>query len=307
MNPDRNILTVLSFKGPSFQDHGIELDVLTELIQYKRILIETAKELWRKKHPERERLLRGFEKSVRIKFYEIYAGSTTIPLYREIEYKDNQILFDFEAEDELYDAVKWIESSFDSVNSEKPLPEEFPKNVIPLFENFGKTLRKDDYIQSRSSKRAQPANYTQDTREGLINLVDHDYEDLIDIMGEIRLADLDGLNFAVRMDDGSKVIGKFDQEHEPLIIEALRNHEICRLHLKALADFSFKDAAIKKIVRIDRIEIKPIKREELDLATKPLWEVVSGIGAEIRQEDWDRFPSDFSKNVDLYLYGNQKD
>lgn len=307
MNPERKILTTLSFKGPSFEDHGIELNVLTELIQYKRILIETAKELWRKRHPERERLPKGFEETVRIKFYEICASSAAVPLYREIEYEDNQMLFDFEAEDELYDAAKLIESGFDSINSEDPLPEEFPKNVVPLFDNFGKTLRKDDYIQSQSSKRDKPANYTQNTRERLTNLVDHDYEDVVDILGEIRLADLDGLNFAIRMDDGSKVIGKFNQEHEPLIIEALRNHEMCRLHLKALADFSFKDAAIKKIVRIDQIEIKPIEGEELDLATKPLWEVVSEIGAEIKQEDWDRFPSDFSKNVDQYLYGDQKD
>ncbi len=307
MNPERKILTTLSFKGPSFEDHGIELNVLTELIQYKRILIETAKELWRKRHPERERLPKGFEEIVRIKFYEICASSAAIPLYREIEYKDNQILFDFEAEDELFDAANLIESGFDSINSDDPLPAEFPKNVVPLFDNFGKTLRKDDYIQSQSSKRDKPANYSQNTRSRLINLVDHDYEDVVDIVGEIRLADLDGLNFAIRMDDGSKIIGKFNQEHEPLIIEALRNHEMCRLHLKGLADFSLKDAVIKKIVRIDQIEIKPIEREELDLATKPLWEVVSEIGAEIEQEDWDRFPSDFSKNVDLYLYGNQKD
>lgn len=307
MNPERKILTTLSFKGPSFEDHGIELNVLAELIQYKRILIETAKELWRKRHPERERLPKGFEETVRIKFYEICASSAAVPLYSEIEHEDNQMLFDFEAEDELYDAAELIESGFDSINSEDPLPEEFPKNVVPLFDNFGKTLREDDYIQSQSSKRDKPANYTQNTRERLINLVDHDYEDVVDILGEIRLADLDGLNFAIRMDDGSKVIGKFNQEHEPLIIEALRNHEMCRLHLKGLANFSFKDAVIKKIVRIDQIEIKPIEREELDLATKPLWEVVSEIGAEIKQEDWDRFPSDFSKNVDQYLYGNQKD
>ena len=307
MNPERKILTTLSFKGPSFEDHGIELNVLAELIQYKRILIETAKELWRKRHPERERLPKGFEETVRIKFYEICASSAAVPLYREIEYEDNQMLFDFEAEDELYDAAKLIESGFDCINSEDPLPEEFPKNVVPLFDNFGKTLRRDDYIQSQSSKRDKPANYTQNTRERLINLFDHDYEDVVDILGEIRLADLDGLNFAIRMNNGTKVIGKFHQEHEPKIIEALRNHEMCRLHLKGLADFSFKDAVIKKIVRIDQIEIKPIEREEFDLATKPIWEVVSEIGAEIKKEDWDRFPSDFSKNVDQYLYGNQED
>ncbi|MCP4456787.1 MAG: hypothetical protein GY816_01975 [Cytophagales bacterium] len=146
----------MSFKGPSFEDHGIELNVLTELIQYKRILIETAKELWRKRHPERERLPKGFEEIVRIKFYEICASSAAIPLYREIEYKDNQILFDFEAEDELFDAANLIESGFDSINSDDPLPAEFPKNVTSDnvgFERQGSLLMEmsDHYEHSPGS------------------------------------------------------------------------------------------------------------------------------------------------------------
>ena len=37
-------LTTLRFDGPRFEDHGLEIDVLPELIAYKKILLETTKE-----------------------------------------------------------------------------------------------------------------------------------------------------------------------------------------------------------------------------------------------------------------------
>ena len=81
-------LTTLRFDGPRFEDHSLEIDVLPELIAYKKLLIETAKELWRKKNPGRERLPRGFEDSIAIKFFQLGDGSTAIPLKREYEIPD---------------------------------------------------------------------------------------------------------------------------------------------------------------------------------------------------------------------------
>jgi hypothetical protein len=44
-------LVVHKFAGGRFDDHGLDVDVLPDLVAYKNILIETAKELWRSKHP----------------------------------------------------------------------------------------------------------------------------------------------------------------------------------------------------------------------------------------------------------------
>lgn len=78
-------LVVHTFKGGRFDDHGVDLDVLPDLLAYKTLLVETAKELWRRKNPERERLPKNFEDSLSLKFYEVRAGSAAIPLIREIE------------------------------------------------------------------------------------------------------------------------------------------------------------------------------------------------------------------------------
>ena len=77
-------LVVHTFKGGRFNDHGVDVDVLPELIAYKTILVETAKELWRRKNPDRERLPKNFEDSLSLKFYEVKPGSAAIPLVREI-------------------------------------------------------------------------------------------------------------------------------------------------------------------------------------------------------------------------------
>ena len=46
-------LTALTFIGPRFDDHGLDIDILPELIAYKKLLVDTAKELWRQKNPDR--------------------------------------------------------------------------------------------------------------------------------------------------------------------------------------------------------------------------------------------------------------
>jgi len=43
MEKRRIPLVIHSFKGPRFEDHGLDVDVLPELISYKNILVETAK------------------------------------------------------------------------------------------------------------------------------------------------------------------------------------------------------------------------------------------------------------------------
>src|SRR5262245_59345507 len=76
-------LTFLQFYGPGFADHGIEVDVLQEIIIYTRLLQETAKQLWRREHPSRQRLPKRFQKSIGLKFFQIIPGSAIVPLVRD--------------------------------------------------------------------------------------------------------------------------------------------------------------------------------------------------------------------------------
>jgi len=306
MRSQRRELTTIRFHGPSFEDHGLELSVLPELVEYKRILVETAKELWRVNHPERERIPRGFETSIRIKFYGLCEGSTAVPLFQEIDIEDDQLSFEFKEGNELEQAVEAIEAGLHSAQEDRPLPESFPKNVLPLFENLGKTLGEHDSIQLRSPKSKKPVEFNGEVRQRLLGLVDRTYEDEVTLGGEVRLADLDGSNFVIRLDDGTKIPGKFELEQEATIVEALRNHNTCRLKLQGRGQFSYREAAIKKVIKVDRIDVIPVGPLALEENARPVWESISEIGAQVPEEEWDQVPTDLSKELDRYLYGNSR-
>ncbi len=46
---------------------------------------------------------------------------------------------------------------------------------------------------------------------------------------------------------------------------------------------------------------------EYDPTARPIWEEVLEIGASIPPEEWDKVPTDLSKNLDHYLYGAPKE
>jgi hypothetical protein len=71
MAKNRQELVTHIFKGGRFDDHGIDVDVLPDLVAYKRILVETAKEIWRRKNPNRRRLPKNFDETLSLKFYEL--------------------------------------------------------------------------------------------------------------------------------------------------------------------------------------------------------------------------------------------
>jgi hypothetical protein len=302
MRKERKELTTIKFCGPSFEDHGLEIDVLPELVQYKRILIETSKELWRRNHPDRERVPRGFENSIRIKFYDLREGSTAVPLFREVA-QDEQLSFGFDGEDELDQAVEIVESGLQSAQEDRPLSESFPRNVLHMFESFGVSLREKDSLQLKSPKRKNPVEFTPQVRQRLVSMVDRTYEDEVDLVGEVRLTDLDGLGFIIRLDDGTKVQGRFEPEQEPVIIEALKNHGTSSLRVKGRGQFTHQEGAVKKVIKVDHVDVIPVGTVDYDEKARPVWELISEIGEQVPEKEWDQVPNDLSKELDHYLYG----
>jgi len=139
-----------------------------------------------------------------------------------------------------------------------------------------------------------------------MNQEEKTYEDIVDLTGEVRAADLDGLNFTVRLDEGFKIPGKFEPEHEPEIIEALKEHTTCRLKIKGTAEFAHKDGSIKKLIRVDEVNVRPIEDAQRGKEAKPVWQMVAEMGASISREEWAKIPTDLSINSDHYLYGAPK-
>ena len=159
----RNQVAILRFKGPRFEDHGLDVDVLPEIIVYKRLLQETAKELWRRKHPDRQRLPKNFDDDVSLKFFELQPGSTGVPLVHEPFRAQLPQLF----HPELDEAAELIEDTILAADEERGPPAKLPRIVLPLFQTFGDTLRDDEYLSVSTGvdKKASRAVRQADQRE----------------------------------------------------------------------------------------------------------------------------------------------
>jgi len=154
----------------------------------------------------------------------------------------------------------------------------------------------------RSVQRAQVTTYTPETRGRLINWIDSFYEDAVSLTGEARQADLDGCDFTLRLDDGGKVVGRFDPQEEETVTEALREHSSRRLHVEGVGRFLRATGRIERIARVDSLQVEVPADSSYDGSVKPVWEQIVEIGASVPEEEWEKLPSDLAANLDHYLY-----
>jgi hypothetical protein len=297
-----------TFVGERYKDHGLDVDVLSELLAFKMLLVETAKEIWRQTNPDRQRLPSGFEDSLTLKIYQVLAGSTTIPLVRPFAAVPDQLPF-LPAPDELDDARDLVLEAIDAAGRDALLPPRFPRKLLACFANYGKTLREDEsYRISRPADDSpRHALYTRQVRERLIYRLEGDYEDLIDLAGEARSADLDGCQFTLRLPDDTKVPGKFTAAQESVIMEALREHASMRLRVKGRALFNAADGKLKRILEVTDLTVQQSGEATYDPNAQPIWEIALEIGAAVPAEEWAAVPSDLSKNLDYHRYGTPRD
>jgi hypothetical protein len=272
---------------------------------FKTLLVETAKELWRRNNPGRERLPKNYEDGLRIKVFELKPGSVAVPLERELTTDPG--LYP-PAGDELDEAAILVPATIAAVADDAPLPERFPRRLLHLFDDYGKTLGADDSILLRpaAADRQAPARYNLAVRERLSAYADGHYEDQIDLTGEVRAADLDGHNFTLRLPDDTKVQGKFSSEQEAVIVGALQEHETTRARVRGRGLFAQADGRLKRILSIVDVAVLPAGEPEYDSTTRPIWEALREIGDSLPPEVLADVPRDLSINIDHYLYGARK-
>lgn len=304
MSKQQRELVKLTFAGPRFADHALDVDVLPELVTYKKLLIETAKEIWRQRNPSRQRLPKGFEKTLVLKFYRLEDGSTVVPLIRQLELPSIPTFFGLEA-DEIDEAAEAIDATIIAASNGEPPPDSIPRSVIPMFRDWGKTLSDEDSIAIKSPTSKITARYDKRVKEQILQWAERTYTDEVDVKGEARGTDLDGNTFSLRLPTGDKVQGKYGAEDEQIILDALRQHESIKLRVVGLGEFSHSDGALKRFARIDRIVVAE-SSEDSDQSALSVLDFVSKLTASVPADEWKNVPSDLSRNVDKRLYGKPK-
>jgi hypothetical protein len=294
----RKRVTVLRFDGPRFQDHGLDVDVLPEILEYKELLQETAKELWRRKRPDRVRLPRNFDTGINLKFFSLEPGSTAVPLMRD--WHSGELPFD----DELDEAAVLLQQSISAAEHAEGAPTHLPRSIIPLFDELGRTLRDDEFLLISSGSGTDQARYDKVVKQRILAWGSLPYPDDVDLIGEVRATDLDGLRFTLRLSDGRKVTGRFKPEHETVILEALGEHFSRRIHIKGTGEFAPEDGKLKQIINVEWIEV--VGSDDGTAEGTPIWERLALLGSNTPEDVWNDVPADLAENVDRYLFGRKE-
>ena len=297
-------LATLRFDGERFKEHTLDVECTQELITYRNLIVECAKELWRRKHPERVKLPKGFEKGFRLQFNQLEPGSAKVPLQRVRV--DDQSDLDWGNLDEFDEAADLIDAAIAAANDDRLLPDGLPSNVIPLFRDFGKTLAPDEVLYTRSRHGTAEAPYTAKARKRLTEWVGASYEDTVDVIGEVRMANVGPGTFSLQLDGMEPVVtGRFSPEQEAEVLEALRNHRSLRLRVIGMAEFATNDRQIKRFIRVDDVAHTALPDQVFDETAVPIWDQLSAIGESAPEGTWDSVPTDLSMKIDNLVYRHE--
>jgi hypothetical protein len=294
-----------TFHGARFDDHGLDLDVLPEIQNFKSLISEIAKDLWKRRNPERERLPVSFEDRFCVKLFSIKGGSATAPLERIYSVPDDALIVE-PPDDEFDEAVDLIADSIKAVQNDRRLPAGLSRRVIPMFAQLGACLRLDESISFISGRSIKSATFTRDTKVLFENRIVADFQDDITVQGELRAANLDSRTFILRLKEESKVLGRFSEEQESLITEALKNHNSVHLEVRGVGVFAGTTGELLRIEDVKEFRFLSSASDTLATVRRPIWEIAEEIGSSIPDEEWDKLPADASINLDHYLYRTAK-
>lgn len=297
-------LAALRFEGRRFDGHALDVECAHELIAYRALILECAKELWRRKNPDRVRLPKGFEDGFRVQFDRIDEGSAVVPLRRVREAAQSEL----DLGNEFDEAAALVDAAIASADRDDLLPELLPSSIVPMFASFGRTLGDDEVLYTRARGSAVEAAYTPKARACLAAWVGPTYEDKIEIVGEVRMANLGPGIFRLQIpESGVQVEGRFEASQEALVLEALRNHRSARLRVRGTAEFATRDRQIKRILRVDEVSLAPTEADAFDESATPIWEQLAAIGVEAPPGTWEAVPNDLSTRIDEVVYGHGDD
>lgn len=296
-------LASLRFDGERFADHALDVDCVGELAAYKRLVMECAKELWRRAHPDYERLPKGFEEKLTLRFAEVTPGSAVVPLRRVVMHEQSPLDFD----DEFDRAAALIDEAILAADADELLPAALPRNVIPLFRDFGRSLRDSETLFVQSRHRATAAPYTAKARLRLADWTEATYEDVVDAIGEVNMANVRGGAFELTVALGQPPVkGKFTEAQEAEVLNALQSHATTRLHVKGVGEFSQADRQLRKLLRVDSVGAASTTVVAYVEGTKPIWETLAELGASVPDKVWEQVPTDLAKRLDHYLYSSNE-
>jgi hypothetical protein len=191
---DQDSFARLRLTGGRFDGHGMPVETLVELAQYRELVLGVARARFLREHPERQRVPRGFVDRLQLRLQTVEEGSAMPVLERVVPPGALMAV-----EDDFTRARDAIEEAVAAAEKGAPPPEGFPPEALVLFNRFGQTLRADEAIELRRGAAKTGPRYTPETRRRLVLSQRRTYQEEVHGIGWISEVDGNGMSCRIRL------------------------------------------------------------------------------------------------------------
>jgi hypothetical protein len=223
----------LTFRGTRFDRAAMPLEALPELAAYRDLVLAFARILYKKQNPDRQRLPKGFDESLKLVLERLEAGSTVAAVARKTSPPEG--LFDAEGEHDYFGEARDLITEIIDKEGESELAPEF-EDALGRFTAFGRTLSDDESIVVSTESRTGKTPYTRSVRKRILLRHQTTYEDEVLLVGEVRMADLDKEGFSLRIASGRRIDVQTLPLFFPLALRSLQGAATVRIRGTGLYD-----------------------------------------------------------------------
>jgi hypothetical protein len=189
---DRNLADAhksfrLRYVGQRFDGARLPLDVLSDLLAFRDLLVSYAKDEWRRHFPERQRLPRGFDKSISFDLISIESGSAMPKLdWNRETAQANLPGFTDELEHLVDNSYNDLTQLIDGAGN-ADFPQSLSSEHIRALNKLGSSLRDGERIEFLDSQGADGNVVFLDTyrRKNLITHVRETYQSRFEGIGRL--------------------------------------------------------------------------------------------------------------------------
>jgi hypothetical protein len=234
------------FTGSRFNEHTLPVDMLRDLAAYESLLVELAKHLYKQEHPERQRVPKDFFSDFHLSIEQINEGSAILNLVLVVS---GSLI--------LPDGVAYFERARDLVTecieARETLPQQFPKELLSHFNQFGRSLRDDETIELRRAGSEKTAILTPDRRKRLALAADQVYEREVELAGSIVEMDTEKMTFRLRLIDDKQAIIPVPESFRERVKQSLGRDQDYVI-VKGIATYDSWDR-LQKVISVEWLEV----------------------------------------------------
>ena len=222
MANESNIFLSPRLVGKRFEQHGLPLDILKDFSVLDEMVKSVAKSLYKREHPERQRIPRNFLDDISLQIVGLEEGSTVakialvcltasaglLPTPAQ-EYADR-------ARDQIVSTIE------DAARGNVASPTSLTQAQLMMFDRFGCSLRDGEAIVFPVAGTQRDVEFNKDVRRTLVSRASSNgYLEAVDVYGSVFELDQDRKSFTLNTTEGQRLqVKKYEDDQADDVVSA---------------------------------------------------------------------------------------